>query len=283
MSPHSTPRAGRSFPLLASRRRVKLRIHAASLLATAAALVPVLTGCSPGPAAAAGSTYTLMQMNLCLSGLATCYAKVAYPGVLNEAVARINETHPNAVTFNEACRNDVAQIARRTGYHLRFARVIYGGKPLPCIDPTGRGLFGNGVLTKSAVRSAEAHDFKAQAGPERRRWLCVTTRAGVEVCTSHLASNEPIEVAANKPQCSELKALLARRAAGHPLIFGGDMNRVSSCAPGGFWTRSDATAGQDPGLQQVYGTQAFRSPSAAVVRAAHSDHDILLIRARLAP
>ena len=30
-------------------------------------------------ASPAGSTYTLMQMNLCLSGLAGCYGKVAYP------------------------------------------------------------------------------------------------------------------------------------------------------------------------------------------------------------
>jgi hypothetical protein len=31
----------------------------------------------------------LMQMNLCLSGLADCYGKAAYPAVAEEAVARI--------------------------------------------------------------------------------------------------------------------------------------------------------------------------------------------------
>ena len=60
-----------------------------------------------------GSTYTLLQMNLCLSGLAGCYGKARYPGVVEEAVARIREAHPDAVTFNEACRSDVALIARR--------------------------------------------------------------------------------------------------------------------------------------------------------------------------
>ena len=35
--------------------------------------------------AAAGSNYTLMQMNLCLSGLAGCYGKAAYPAVVEEA------------------------------------------------------------------------------------------------------------------------------------------------------------------------------------------------------
>jgi hypothetical protein len=70
-------------------------------------------------------------MNLCLSGLAGCYAKVQYPAVLEEAIARIRQSRPDAVTFNEACSGDVALIARRTGYHLRFSKVIYDGKPCP--------------------------------------------------------------------------------------------------------------------------------------------------------
>jgi endonuclease/exonuclease/phosphatase family metal-dependent hydrolase len=220
-----------------------------------------------------------MQMNLCLSGLAACYGKVDYPAGLEEAVARIREAHPDAVTFNEACGGDVVLIARRTGYHVRFSRVIYYGKPLPCIRPGGRGLFGDAVLTKAAIQSSHSHAFKAQAGPERRQWLCVSTRVGVEVCTAHLASPEPDEVAANGPQCAELRALLARRAAARTVIFGGDVNRRPSCAPLGFWTRADRSAHQDPGSQQVYGTGAFRSPSARVVPAIHTDHDVLLVRA----
>ena len=228
-----------------------------------------------------GPTYTLMQMNLCLSGLGSCYAKVAYPAVLDEAIARIRQAHPDAVTFNEACSSDVALIARRTGYHLRFSTVIYAGAPLPCIRPGGRGLFGDAVLTRAAIERAESHDFAAQAGIERRRWLCVATRVDVEVCTAHLATLEPDELAANEPQCSELRALLARRGAAHTVIFGGDLNRESSCAPAGFWTRDDGSAGQDPGLQQVYGTGGLRSPAAQVIPAVHTDHDILLVRANL--
>jgi endonuclease/exonuclease/phosphatase family metal-dependent hydrolase len=250
-------------------------------------LVLALTGCSRAletPAAAspsAGSTYTLMQMNLCLSGIAGCYGKVKYPAGVEEAVARIRQARPDAVTFDEACRGDVALIARRTGYHLRFSTVIYDGKPLPCVRPGGRGLFGDAVLTKAAVQSTASRAFEAQAGPERREWLCVSTRTGVDVCTAHLASPEPDEVAANAPQCAELRALLARRAAAHTVIFGGDVNRRPSCAPVGFWTRTDGAAHQDPGSQQVYGAGAFRSPSAWVVPAIHTDHDVLLVRAYL--
>jgi endonuclease/exonuclease/phosphatase family metal-dependent hydrolase len=250
-------------------------------------LVLVVTGCSRslGTLAAAspsaGSSYSLMQMNLCLSGLAGCYGKVEYPAGVEEAVSRIRQAHPDAVTFNEACRGDVALIARRTGYHLRFSTVIYYGKPLPCIRPGGRGLFGDAVLTKAAVQSTASQAFEAQAGPERRQWLCVSTRIGVDVCTAHLASPEADEVAANDPQCAELRVLLARHAATRTVIFGGDLNRRPSCAPFGFWTRNDRSAHQDPGSQQVYGTGAFRSPSARVVPAIHTDHDVLLVRAYL--
>ena len=222
-----------------------------------------------------------MQMNLCLSGLAGCYRKVEYPAGVQEAIARIRQARPDAVTVNEACSRDVALIARRTGYHERFSTVIYYGQPLPCITPGGRGLFGDAVLTKAPILSAHSQSFEAQAGPERRQWLCVRTRIGVDVCTAHLASHEAVEVAANAPQCAELRALLARRAAAGTVIFGGDLNRRSSCAPHGFWTRADRSAHQDPGLQQVYGTAALRAPSARVVPAMHTDHDLLLVRAHL--
>ncbi|HEV3377429.1 MAG TPA: endonuclease/exonuclease/phosphatase family protein [Thermoleophilaceae bacterium] len=222
-----------------------------------------------------------MQMNLCLSGLAGCYEKADYPAVVEEAVARIREAHPDAVTFNEACRSDIARIARRTGYRMRFSRVIYRGERLRCVRPGGRGLFGSGVLTDAAIESTESHDFEAQAGIERRRWLCVITRVDVDVCTAHLNTRSPIEVAGNDAQCVELAALLARRAAERTVTFGGDVNRRDSCAPAGLWTRTDTPAEQAPGLQHVYGSGALRSPSAEVVPARHSDHDVLLVRARL--
>jgi endonuclease/exonuclease/phosphatase family protein len=270
-----------------NRRCVRHPAIPALPLLVALACVLALTGCSGSSGAAtaasrsAGSTYTLMQMNLCLSGVAACYRKVAYPAVIEEAVARIREAHPDAVTFNEACSGDVAVIARRTGYHLRFSAAIYSGKLLPCIKPGGRGLFGDAVLVRTAIKASVNHAFRAQAGPEQRRWMCVSTRTGVDVCTAHLASPEIEEVAANNPQCAELRTLLAHRAVGHTVIFGGDVNRRRSCAPRGFWTRTDESGHQDPGSQQVYATGALRSPLARVVPAIHTDHDVLLVRAIL--
>jgi endonuclease/exonuclease/phosphatase family metal-dependent hydrolase len=222
-----------------------------------------------------------MQMNLCLSGLAGCYGKAAYPAVVEEAVAQIREADPDAVTFNEACRGDIARIGGRTGYHMRFSRVVYRGERLRCVRPGDRGHFGDAVLTEAAVESTDNQDFEAQAGIERRRWLCVTTRVDVDVCTSHLNTRSTIEVAGNDAQCVELSALLARRATARTVIFGGDVNRRRSCAPAGIWTRTDRSAEQAPGLQHVYGSGALRSPSARVVPATHTDHDVLLVRAHL--
>jgi hypothetical protein len=253
------------------------------IVAVGCVLVLALSGCgrSSGTAPPTGSPFTLMQMNLCLSGLAGCYRKADYPAVVEEAVARMREADPYAVTFNEACRGDVVRIARRTGYDLRFSRVIYGGERLRCVRPGGRGLFGLAVLTAASVGSTESRDFEAQAGPERRRWLCVTTRDGIDVCTAHLNTRSTVEVAGNDAQCVELAALLARRASTRTVAFGGDVNRRRSCAPDGLWTRTDTSAGQAPGLQHAYGSDALRSPSAEVVAAAHSDHDVLLVHARL--
>ena len=230
----------------------------------------------------AGRTYTLLQMNVCLSGQGDCNGKPAYPGVVDEAIARIRQVRPDAVTVNEACEGDLARIARRTGYHLRFSRVIYAGELLPCIRPRGRGLFGDAVLTRAAVASTDNHDFTGQAGPERRRWLCVTTRLAVDVCTAHLNTRSAVEAPGNDAQCAELGAILARRAAARTVIFGGDVNRPRSCAPDGVWTRTDRSAHQAAGLQHVYGSPAFRAPSAQALPATNTDHDFLLVRARLA-
>jgi endonuclease/exonuclease/phosphatase family metal-dependent hydrolase len=223
------------------------------------ALVLASSGCG---GSARDSTYTLMQMNLCLSGLAGCYD----PAVVDEAVDRTRAARPDAVTFNEVCRRDVTRIARRTGYHVRFSRVLYDDKRLRCVQPGGRGLFGNAVLTKAAITSAESHDFKSQAGPERRRWLCVSTRSEIDVCTAHLNT---------RSQCDELTALLARRTT---VVFGGDVNRRRACAARGMWVRTDRSAHQAPGLQHVYGSAALESPRAHVEPATHTDHDVLLVR-----
>ena len=177
--------------LLARRPRVGRSRSAAALLVAAlgCAVVLALTGWSrlagtEPPARSSGSAaasvvsrpaaayFTLIQMNLCLSGLADCYDVAAYPTVVREAVAQIRAMGLDAVTVNEACRGDVVRIARRTGYHVRFSLVIYGGERLPC--PAGRS---------GAVRGRGAHpghpSSRRRTGPSRHRavWSSAGGRA----------------------------------------------------------------------------------------------------------
>ncbi len=224
-------------------------------------------------------SFSLLQMNLCLSGRATCRGW-AYPAVVREAVARIRAGHPDAVTLNEGCRRDAEHIARAAGYHLRFTRIGYGGTRLPCVHPSGRGLFGDAVLTRARIVSQQTHPFQEQEGPEVRRWLCVRTRGGPDVCTAHLEIPHIGAGRPNQAQCAELGRVLARRAAAGPVVFGGDVNRTGTCAPAGFWSATDAAATQDPGIQQSYGSAAdLAEPSASTAPARYTDHDFLLVRA----
>ena len=136
--------------------------------------------------------------------------------------------------------------------------------------------------SRTAASSAHCASFAAQHGTEWRRWLCVSTRAGVDVCTAHLTVRSTSGAAANDAQCAELAAVLERRAVARTVIFGGDVNRSGACAPERAWTRTDGSAAQAPGLQCVSGNGALMSPSAEVVPTIHTDHDVLLVRAHLA-
>ena len=230
------------------------------------------------------ASFSLLQMNLCLSGQAGCYSPSAYPSALDEAVAVIDDGDPDAVTINEACRRDVAELARRTGYELSFTGVDYGGAPLPCIDPAGRGLFGIAVLTRDDVRTSQEGVLTVRADPEERRWLCATTDGAVMVCTSHLSTRDsPGERVDNDVQCRELSQVLARRATLGTTFFGGDLNRQDSCAPATMWVARDSSASQSAGLQHVYGSRSVDHPSASIVEATYTDHDFLLVAARVAP
>lgn len=264
-----------SVPLIAGLAAV------AAALGLAVSVDAAVDAAPPRPS----STYTLAQMNLCLSGVADCFADTEYPAVVDTAIDRILEEAPDAVTLNEACSGDVERVAAETGYRMRFATVLEGGAPLGCVAPSGRGVFGIAVLTRERIGDADDGAFGAQPDAEERRWLCATTAGGLTACTAHLSTRGTDQSgAANDAQCAELSSVLAwHRAAGGPTIFGGDVNRADSCAPAGMWTVTDAAATQTAGIQHVYGSGSGASlPWAEVRAAAYSDHDLLLAHSDLA-
>ena len=260
---------------------------------TAAVLIAVVAFCRPtvpvpgaegGDAPRSGTavlTFTLVQMNVCLSGLAGCFDAAGYPNIVDEAVSRIQAAEPDAVTVTEACRLDAVQIARRTTYHVRFVPVFYAGAPLPCVDPRGRGLFGLAVLTRTPIVSSESAAFRAQADLEERRWLCVSTADGIDVCTAHLETPTSSDAdATNHAQCAELGLVLTHRTSRFG-FFGGDLNRRRSCAPRGAWSRTDAASDRLPGVQHIYGSATFEDPVVHVLPWPFSDHDLLMVSAQV--
>jgi len=260
-----------------------LSTTAVAVLASAA-VTPALAAPAELPSQSqAPESYSVLQLNMCLSGLAGCYPGTEYPKVVEEAIATIQEHAPDAVTVNEACSGDIARIAAETGYDYRFTTVNYRGAPLECSDPKGRGVFGNAVLTEQQITDHEEAAFEAQLGSEERRWLCVDTEEGVRACTAHLSvAGTEAQAAANDAQCEELTAILGRNGQEQATVFGGDVNRQDSCAPAGFWTATDAAAAQAPGIQHAYGTRSrLLTPQTEIVPMAYTDHDGLLVEARL--
>lgn len=223
---------------------------------------------------------SLLQMNLCLSGVAGCFGDTRYPRVVEEAIGVITARGPDAVTFNEACSGDVARIAHETGYHVRFAAVLVRDRPLRCVDPGGRGVFGNAVITRRTIHGSAGRAFAAQAGGEERRWVCVETARQVDVCTAHLTTRgSGMARTANAGQCVEFAAVLALRDEHGPVLTAGDFNRRDGCVPAGMSARSDTRAEQLPGRQHGYGsTDRLTPPRVQTLPAAYTDHDYLLVR-----
>lgn len=227
---------------------------------------------------------SVLQMNLCLSGVAGCYAQTSYPSVVDEAEDQVASSDPATVTLNEVCSRDAEQIARHTGYRIRFAPVLVRGAPLPCVDPTGRGVFGIAVLARDRIETSQSRAFSAPSGPEERRWLCATTARAETVCTAHLDTRgSAAATQANDLECTELRGVLAGYAAAGVTVFGGDVNRHEPCAPDTMWAREDVAATQAPGIQHIYGSSSPGVPSASVAGAAHTDHDYFAADVRPLP
>jgi hypothetical protein len=134
----------------------------------------------------------------------------------------------------------------------------------------------------------EAQPYASQLGKEQRRWICVTSRSDhVTVCTTHLAlggAEGSADRANQEAQCAEFGQVLQARTAGNKVIASGDMNRQTSCASAAFWTLRDEDATQAKGIQHVYGeADAFASASKRIIPATYTDHDVLLVQARLRP
>jgi endonuclease/exonuclease/phosphatase family metal-dependent hydrolase len=261
---------------------VGLRVALVGLLvvALAACAAPAAGEDAAGPA-------RLLQMNLCNSGIAACYAGGRS---IDEAAAVIRSEAPDLVTLNEVCEGDVAVLAQALTAALpgaqpasafRAARDRDTGDAYRCRNGQP---FGNGVLSRwpSAPGSPPADGiFPAQdpEDPEERSWVCLEVAAAAPaagVCTTHLAYTDR---SVTIEQCRYLfGTVVAGMRARGPVVLGGDLNLgsddgadLASCLP------ADHPTVDDGDVQVVAVTPELALPDARLIDLnGASDHPGLL-------
>jgi hypothetical protein len=223
---------------------VNLRGLAVVTVLLASALTPFLSS------ATASTTITVLQLNLCHSGIADCYRGDA---ALRRAVEVIDAEHPRVLSVNEACAGDVDPLRAAMGpVAWRFVAAEHtDGTPVTCRDGQP---FGNIVMLDASLAGgpAVAGSYTDQDDEnEFRVWACLP--AGVlTACTTHLSSHSGSIAAA---QCRELMSRVAGFATRGPVVVAGDFNlrkqgdpNVQDCNRSGFYRKGDGE------VQHVFAT-----------------------------
>lgn len=200
----------------------------------------------PAAACTAGTTITVLQLNICHGGMADCYRGDA---ALVKAVEVVGSSKPQVLSVNEACSGDIDRLRPAMGpaRALFVAARNLDGTPTLCRD--GDQQYGNIIMVASrfAGTGEESGTYTAQYTAadghlELRSWACLPA-AELSACTTHLSSdNAPTALA----QCQDLM----NRAAGYPrpTIVAGDFNlkdqgtpSMRDCDPTGFSRRGDGS------------------------------------------
>jgi hypothetical protein len=248
--------------------------------------VAVLSSSVPALPARAATTFVLLQMNLCNSGMATsCYT---FGKSVDEAAAKIHQHRPALVTVQEICRDDV--YAKGGWGKLAQAMAdLYGGDRIsvdfvPAMNRrTGEGYrcrngeqFGLAILHHGNGREVRNGWYTDQdRSVEVRAWTCATVIKGrLTACTTHLSIKPDVAMR----QCRELMSVLAAPGVLPEVIVAGDLNLID--APGGPNTVGDCVPAtydrrSDNGPQHVLFTRNIRWVQGTVESMQWTDHPLL--------
>jgi hypothetical protein len=203
--------------------------------------------------------FWMLQMNLCNSGLASCYKAGR---AIGEAANQIRTHVPDVVTLNEICRNDVDTLAaaERAAYPANTVVAVFKpawnrgtGVSYKCANGQeyGIGIVANaagGYSGDASVGGIYADQDTSSA--EERAWVCLYITGSYFACTTHLVPNHA-SIAIKQCKYLMSTALPAFRAAqggSSPAVMGGDLNMTYSpgsatsaqnCVPGGFYRKGD--------------------------------------------
>jgi endonuclease/exonuclease/phosphatase family metal-dependent hydrolase len=282
------PRTGPDPSRRCGRGPARRLVHTALVAAAAA----VLTSSVPAVPAPAGTTFVVLQMNLCNSGLAIapCYS---LGKAVDEAVAAIHRYPPDLVTLQEVCRDDM--YARNGRGKLAQAMADLYGNDRVSVEfvharnrDTNDGyrcangdLYGVAVMHHGDGRDVHHGWYSSQdASNEIRAWTCTAVIEGrLTGCTTHLSTDPEVAVR----QCHELMSILASPWVTPKVIVAGDFNltfepgrayNAQNCALAAYDRRSDHA------LQQMF-TRNIEWVQGGYEAMRWTDHPLLYERFRV--
>ena len=241
-------------------------------------------------------SFTFLQLNLCNSGFAKCYADGAS---ISEGSELIYATAPNVVTVNEICSNDITElqnsVAEAWPNDYTYSVFMSAGDKsrnarYRC---TNGNLYGSVVIGRVAgsawkgVKGYGGQYSTQDAGNEQRIFACAAATGDHFACTTHLSAKEPsIALTQCKALMFEVVPYLkGLSSVSGKTVVGGDLNlkydkggalNVQQCVPNGYTRKGDGD------VQHVTFTNDLKSLGVKKYGMSYTDHDGFLVRLMLA-
>jgi hypothetical protein len=215
----------------------------------------------PGSAAAATS-YSVLQINICNSGKADCYTGRATA----QAGDLVKARKPSVVTVNEMCASDLGPIRDKTGYSDMNTFTQSGSQT--CKNGSA---YGNALLFPSGTSVGEPQrlTYNSQDSQTELRTLICAPANGVTVCVTHLSNHS-----AKSDQATQMKDVVGGYARQGPTVLGGDWNmayggnpNAQNYVPAGMFRKGDGS------VQHIMASSAhFGFTSTRVMKLDWTDH-----------
>lgn len=237
-----------------------------------------------------GTSFVTLQLNLCNSGFAKCFASGAS---IREGGDLIWSTGANVVTINEICANDLPKLQSYLGeaWPTDYTYSAF----VPAIDKRTNAAYkckngfqyGSVVMgrmrTETSVTAYGGKYTTQDGGNEQRTFACAAAKGDHFACTTHLtSSSEPLALSQCKALMSDAVPYL-KSVAGFSgrTVVGGDFNleydtndpeNMQKCVPSG-WTRKG-----DGDVQHTMFTNNLKFGSSKAYGLSYTDHDGWLIK-----
>ncbi|KAJ4299220.1 hypothetical protein N0V90_004464 [Kalmusia sp. IMI 367209] len=242
------------------------------------------------------TSFVELQLNLCNSGFAKCYANGAS---IPEGGELIYATGPNTVTINEVCSNDVPELQSYLGeaWPKDYTYSVF----IPAVDKRTNGPykckngFQYGSVVLGRVAAANWKGVKAYGGKyvsqdttnEERIFVCAVATGDHLACATHLSSSsKPLALAQCKALMFDTIPYVRRESSwNHKAVVGGDFNlkydpgdagNAQNCVPA-EWTRKG-----DSDVQHVVFSNDLKFGSSKKYGLTNTDHDGWLVKLNVA-